>query len=402
MIRRPVRLALVCLGLLATAAIGYRLWMNEGALSAGGRQSVALERTADEAFASIDGLRTSLQASVGAGQDAGAWSARALTDIDTLRRTFAALHAAGQPAGGSAAEAAALTEPLSAAVKRVRAYLLDGQPLLAADVIFTEISGQLDTASRQALAARDAARAAAAEASAALRRQEAGLCGAALLLWMAIAVILVPVPSASFAATVTPIPEPADIDLSLSGPHDDTAARPAAVDSTGRHPLSGAPVALREVAEVCADLSALADEQSLGSALARACGLIDATGAIVWLATANGRMLAPGLVHGYDARVITRIGSISTDSDNLTARAFRDGVAHMAAAAGSTPAALAVPMIGPTGPVGVLSAELADGHRAEADLISLGIIFAAQLATLALPHPAAPTAEAGTPHQARA
>lgn len=402
MIRRPVRLALVCLGLLATAGIGYRLWMDEGALSAGGQQSAARERTADEALASINSLRTSLQASVGAGQDAGAWSARALTDIDTLHRAFAALHAAVQPTGGSAAEAVALTDPLSAAVKRVRAYVLDGQPLLAADVIFTEISGQLDVASRQALAARDTARAAAAEASATLRRQEAALGGAALLLWMAIAVALVSAPSASFAAVATPVPGPADIDLSLSGMHDEVAAPPAAVDSTHRHPLSVPPVALREVAEVCADLSALADEQSLGAALARACGLIDATGAIVWLATADGRLLAPGLVHGYDARVIGRIGSIPSDGDNLTGRAFRDGVAHMSVATVSAPAALAVPMIGPTGPVGVLSAELAGGHRAEADLVSLGIIFAAQLATLALPHPAAPPSETDAPRQARA
>ncbi|MEO8681091.1 MAG: hypothetical protein ABI665_18720 [Vicinamibacterales bacterium] len=64
--------------------------------------------------------------------------------------------------------------------------------------------------------------------------------------------------------------------------------------------------------------------------------------------------------------------------------------------------ALAVPMIGPAGPVGMLSAEIRADHLDGADLISLGTIVAAQLATLALAHPASTSDEYAAPRKPQA
>ena len=59
-------------------------------------------------------------------------------------------------------------------------------------------------------------------------------------------------------------------------------------------------------------------------------------------------------------------------------------------------------MIGPADPVGVLSAEIRADHLDDADLISLGTIFAARLATLALPHLASTADEHAAPREAQA
>jgi hypothetical protein len=69
----------------------------------------------------------------------------------------------------------------------------------------------------------------------------------------------------------------------------------------------------------------------------------------------------------------------------LTAAAFRENAARVSAPTAATPAAIAVAMCGPSGPVGVLSAELRPGRPADAACKALATIFAAQLATLAFP-----------------
>ena len=83
--------------------------------------------------------------------------------------------------------------------------------------------------------------------------------------------------------------------------------------------------------------------------------------------------------------MISRIGKIGRDTANLTAAAFRDNAPRMSAATATQPAALAVPMCGPTGPSGVLSVEMRTGQAVEESKVALAAIVAAQLATLAMP-----------------
>jgi hypothetical protein len=162
-----------------------------------------------------------------------------------------------------------------------------------------------------------------------------------------------------------------------------------------------APVLL-SVAEICSDLSALSDVGALTGALARAADILGASGVIVWVASNNGGQLVPVASHGFDPRMIARIGAIPRDSANLTAAAFRDAAARVTAAAGTRPAAVAVALCGPSGPVGVLSVELRPGAAADEACVAFATIFAAQLATLALPVPAASGTDSSWPQQAQA
>jgi hypothetical protein len=147
--------------------------------------------------------------------------------------------------------------------------------------------------------------------------------------------------------------------------------------------------ALQRVSEICSDLSALSDVRALSGALDRAAGALEASGMIVWIASNDGDALSPVASHGFDEKLVLRIGRIPRDSANLTAGAFRDNVPRVSAATDTAPAALAVAMYGPAGAVGVLSVELKPGVAADEARVALATIFAAQLATLTEPIPAA-------------
>ena len=147
---------------------------------------------------------------------------------------------------------------------------------------------------------------------------------------------------------------------------------------------------LKTVAEICGDLSALSDPGALEGALARVSALLNATGLIVWVASNDGATLAPVATHGFDPKIVARIGKIGRDSSNLTAAAFRENQPKISAVTPTTPGALAVPMCSPTGPAGVLSIELKAGQPVDEPKVALAAIVAAQLATLAMPMAAPP------------
>ena len=163
--------------------------------------------------------------------------------------------------------------------------------------------------------------------------------------------------------------------------------------SVGAVPAVVAPVRsngpdLKVVADICSDLSTLTDVGALSGALARASAVLGAKGLIVWVTSNDGTSLAPVSTHGFDARIVERIGVIERSSANLTAEALRENAPRVSAATASAGAALAVPMCGPAGPVGVLSAELLAGHDADESCLAVATILAAQLATLTAPLPA--------------
>ena len=103
-----------------------------------------------------------------------------------------------------------------------------------------------------------------------------------------------------------------------------------------------------EVSEICSDMSSLADTGALSGVLDRAAAAINATGVIVWIASNDGNTLSPVASHGFDQKLVTRIGRIARDSANLTAMAFRENVPRVSAATSTAPAALAVSLCGPT------------------------------------------------------
>jgi hypothetical protein len=210
------------------------------------------------------------------------------------------------------------------------------------------------------------------------------LAGAAIAIWMVIAVLLLP------AELKPEVKDPGEWRNELKETLKKPAPAPVAVaPATAPPSIPTAPVievaAVRTASEICADLSALADPGALQAVLQRVSTLLNATGLIVWVASNDAGTLSPVATHGFDPKLVNRIGRIGRDSANLTAAAFRDNAPRMSAATPTQPAALAVPMCGPTGPSGVLSVEMRTGQSVEESKVALAAIVAAQLATLAMP-----------------
>ena len=400
-----MRLAVVVVALLATVGLGYRTFQDERSLNTARQQSQSLDRAAEEALASLGDLRAALHAYVAPGQDTATWTSRAATLIDTTRQRLLALDAALAASGGSLADSLDGLDQLAAAEKKARNYVHNGQDLLAGDVIFTEVRDLMTAATKQVATARDTLRQSGERRTAAIQQEQAMVLAAVVVIWLAVALLLVPTPAQKETGEwreqlALAIKKPADTELNLplAQVAPDVAMAPAPEVSTARLK----PETLKTAAEVCADLSAIVDVGALPGALARACNVLGASGLIVWVASNDGSQLAPVATHGFDPALISRIGNVRRDSQNLTANAFREGGARVSEATDKLPSALAVALCGPTGTVGVLSAELRAGNSADETCLALATIFAAQLATLALPMPVVTAVEdAPWPKQAQ-
>jgi hypothetical protein len=399
--RKPYRFGLLIIGLLVTAILGYRAVEDEASLGRTSREGVALDRAADQALEALLNLRASLHAYVAPGQGVPFWSRRSIESIEALREQLVTLDAALSQRGGALADALDAVDQLAAAERRTRDYARRGETLLAGDVVFTEVRDLMTASTDQILTARNTLAAAHDARVSALRREQALLAVTAVISWLAIALVLaLPVKEVAvkdpnewlkdLAVTIKkPIPKEPDTGKLKPAEPLEPAALPVPIEPV-RPSLSLR--AVQDVGEICSDLSTLADLGALSGALDRAAATLDAGGVIVWMASNDGDSLVPVASHGFDQKLVSRIGRISRDSANLTAAAFRDIVPRLSAATATSPAALAVALCGPTGPVGVLSVELKSGAPADDAKVALATIFAAQLATLA--HPISETLEA--------
>ncbi len=393
MFRRSVRIACLVVGLLATAGLTYRALQDEDALDRERQSSAARATAVAHASELLFDLRASLHAYVAPAQGLPFWSKRAQEAIDQLRQRLTELDTQVS-AGGSLTESLKAVDDLTAAERRARAHVNRGELQLAGDVIFTEvrdlvgsITADLDEV-RVAVARTDLGRAAA------MRQEQVMLAGAALAIWIAIALLLTP------TEPKTPVKDPAEwrneLKETLKKPipitPEPVLAQPAPVIAVApaAPPSSETLIALKQVSEICSDLSALTDPGALEGALARVNTVLNATGLIVWIASTDGGTLSPVATHGFDPKLVARIGKINRDGSNLTASAFRDSAARISGPTAAAPAAIAVPMCGPSGISGVLSVELKGGQEADDAKVAVSTIIAAQLATLAMPVSSAP------------
>lgn len=388
MSRTPVRIACLVIALVLTGGIGYRLLQVDQALSAESRDARTADAAADQIEQSLVDLRASLHAYVAPGQGLPFWAKRAQSTIDTLRDNLKALDATVAPFGGSLADSLDGLDQLTAAERRARTYVSRGEMELAGDVIFTEIRDVLAAATSQVDKTRDELKGQFDRRIAATRREQLTLAGVILGLWVLVALVMTPLPAREA------IKDPAlwrdELKETLKKPIP-VAAPPVIVDAPAvavppQAVEPSMPIAsVRQVSEICTDLSAIADPGALEGALARVSELLDATGLIVWVASNDTSKLSPVATHGFDSKLVSRIGAISRDSANLTAAAFRENVPKMSLATETAPAALALALCGPTGPSGVLSIELKAGQAVDDAKVALASIVAAQLATLAMP-----------------
>ena len=395
--RRSARISLFVFALLVSAVLGYRALADEQALTSARHDSAGIDQAAEEALGALLDARGSMYAYVAPNQGTEFWGRRVSTLLDTLRQRLVTLDAALAGSGGSLAESLDGIDQLAAADKRARQYSDRNELLLAGDVLFVEVRDLLNTVTEQVAGARQTLRSQGERKTTGIRQEQAALAAAAIAVWFVAALLLMP-------GTVKPVAkepgewrqELADT-LKKSVPAEDLSFDIKTIDPVEipapMVAVAAPQVDLKAVAEICADLSALADIGALSGALARASDVLGAKGLIVWVTSNDGGSLSPVSTHGFDPRVVERIGAINRGSANLTAEALRENAPRVSAATASNGGALAVPMCGPTGPVGVLSAELQPGKDADEACVAVASILAAQLATLTAPLPMVPTVE---------
>ena len=113
------------------------------------------------------------------------------------------------------------------------------------------------------------------------------------------------------------------------------------------------------------------------------------------MADADGHRLQPMLTHGYSDKVLSRLGALAVDADNVTSLAFRSRRSQHVNGSG-TSGAIAIPLVTASGCTGVLAAEVKETKLAP-EAIALARIIAAQFATII-----APVEEAVQPRAAEA
>lgn len=415
---RPLRAFLLFAALAAAAAATFVVFNAERSLAdvdaAGERFDAQSRAVTDE----VARLREAQQAYVAAGQGVAYWMTQAAERLASVDRGVAELAtASSSDATRSAVQAAsAALEQFRALDKRARQYVQNGQNLVASDVIFTESLAALTAAAGHVVTAADNERALLAGEAEGLRQRQFYAAGGAAAVLLLVVLLLVPVPEADVdvltamraltesapraqpaAAAKTKVEvvygdEESSARLLTRQPVEPLAApatpspaeAPAAVAAVPA-PAGPPPMNLTAAAQVCVDLARVLDAGDIPALLARAAGVLDASGMIVWVADRSGASLFPMFTHGYPSAVITRLGTISSDASNATAAAWRSGALTAVTGEDGQPGALVTPIVTAEGCVGVLAAEIADGREMRDDVRALATIFSAQLATVVTP-----------------
>ena len=424
MTSRVVRIALLLAALGALAAGGFVVFNAERALNEEDGARTMYDAQARAVATDLMQLRTAQQGYVAQGQGTDFWMQRAAEHLSRVDRGIASLAADAKAEGTrTAVQAARATlDNFRALDRRARQYVGDGQALMASDVIFNESVAAATAAAERVEAARVSELASHDSAISALHwRQLYAAAGAAAVLMIAV-LLLAPIPerevdviSALKALTDTgpklkmePSPQTSSAQpaANASIPAPLASARvverpaerapelftPPQVPISVNTPLpssSPPPIDLTKAAKICADLARVLDAGDLPALLTRAADVLKAPGLIVWVADQNGQMLYPLLTHGYPAATLMKMGSLPADADNATAAAWRTGELRAVPATSEAPGALVAPIVTSDGCVGVLAAEVKDGRELRSEVRALATIFAAQLATLVTPLPAA-------------
>lgn len=170
--------------------------------------------------------------------------------------------------------------------------------------------------------------------------------------------------------------------------HVSEVALPAAVPGS---------VDLPGLATVCASIARASSATDLRDSLAAAASVLEASGLLVWLGA--GEELFPALGHGYNPRMLARIGPLRRDAANATAAAWREGVMQVVPGEPQRPGAVVAPLIGAAGCIGVLAAEVGSGRETHGDVQAGTTLLAAQLSTVvaAWPEPSSTSGGSAEP-----
>lgn len=369
---RLIRLLIVVIGIAIGLSAAYLVTNIDKDIRSQRTAADALREQAAALAASIADVRAGQVAYVARGQGEAFWMSRveSLTPVLEKRATeFDGLLTAPGARGAFEAASSAL-ENFRTLDATVREFLQRDNALLAADMIFSDglestatASAQLTAALNEELRHRD-------DGTTVLRSRQLAVAGggAGAILLLMIGLALLDAGGSKSAepetAVAVPVVEPVRFEAPLP------KARAAVTPK------------LLTTAQLCRELSRVADSGSLPHLLERAAKVLDASGIIVWVAEPSRARLVPAISHGYDDRTVVRMGSIHRDANNAAAAAYRTSEVRTVAGDASANGAVIVPLITSDGCVGVLSAEMKAGCEKDESSQALATIFASQLATL--------------------
>jgi hypothetical protein len=376
--KQAVRLTLLTIAFAAVAAAAWIVWTADRQITANRVASRQLETTGAQTRTALADLRAAQQSYVAADQGDTFWFARVTATLGELNGRLDNLKSSSTSADAAAAldEASAEIQSFTQIDQRARELTRAKQLTPASDLIYSEGFDQTKKAADaigRAVAAELAARD---SSTAALRRKTAEAAGGTVGLLLFIACALTPV-------SRTRLETPA---ITESRPLPPAPVKPAAPRpaSAVRQPAR-LPVDLGGIAALCADFARVANPSALPPLLSRASDILDAAGLVIWVADPDGRELFPTLVHGYPPQIANRLGTLSRDAENVTASAFRTGLLQVVKGTPASNGAVAAPLVGPGGTVGVIAAELRNnGEQLDARRAAVAIV-AAQIATLVGP-----------------
>jgi CHASE3 domain sensor protein len=368
---RLIRILIVVIAIAIGLTTGYLLQDIDRDINAQRASADALREHAAALSATIADVRAGQFAYVARGQGEAFWMARVESLIPTLQQQVADFGASlTTPAAQSAFGAvSAALDNFRTLDSRVKEFVQSGNALLAADLIFSDGLESTVTASTQVMAALNEELQNRSSSAAALRSRQlavlGGGAGAFLLLVMGLAVT-------GEASASSKEPESAPV----------APVEPARFEAPLPKARAAVTPKLLRTAQLCSELARVGESQQLPSLLERAAKVLDASGIIVWVAEPSRQALTPAISHGYEDKVVSRMGSIHRDANNAAAAAYRSSEVRTVAGDAFTSGAMIVPLMTSDGCVGVLSAEMKGGSEKDESSQALASIFAAQLATL--------------------
>jgi CHASE3 domain sensor protein len=429
---RPIRVALLLLFLGAMGAAAYLFWIAEREARSTETTARSFDARAHAAEAQVADLRLAQQAYVAAGQGQDFWFTRGSKALEDLRTAISDLRSTTAASASVAAsdEALSLLQDFEQMDGRARDYTRSHQASVAADLIFSDgfdlTRKVADAIERARVAERDTRDA----QIAALRKREVFSQGAAAAAALLIVLLLFPAATDGDSIAVRIADEPVrtltgprpvanlgvdggDVDGWSPAKPDKMAAQarepalepvvelggaaasapPASVAEAAPAPLKSR-VDLPRVSALCNDLARVTDTRSLPSLLERAAAALDAAGIVLWVADPDGRELAAIMAHGYAQNIVVRLGAIPRDAENATAAAFRTSLVQTVNADSASNGAIAAPLVGASGCVGVMAAEVRGRGEQDDTVLAAAGIIAAQLATLVAPPSSRAKAEA--------
>ena len=344
----------------------------------------AFDQHARDASMALVDARVGQQAYVATGQGVAFWFNKTSAAVQSATDRLNALRETAGPGALTAIDQAAATvTEFSAIDKRARDYLTSGQPLMAGDVIFTEGSDAAATAGRQIETARQAQHQAADVETAAVRNEQALAVGAAAGIVVCVMLLLIPRPRAAAARPAI------DTRISLTPSAGATLAVPAPAPVVPMTPQAQGAV-FKAATEVATDLGRVRNLDDLTRVLGRAAEVMDASGLMVWVGSADGADLRPVVAHGYSAAMIAHIRPVPRSGDNAAAAAYRSGTLQIVLSRPGEPTgAVVAPILAADGCIGALSAEIRSGGETSDSVQALAAIFAAHLANVLSAAPAA-------------